>query len=391
MHVNDLLKIAVENGASDLHLKVGTYPMMRVRGTLMPAAEDRRLEHEDLVSMAAAVLPAGHRDKFKDNHEVDLAYSVAGLGRFRCNAFQQRGTIGMIFRVIPMKVATIDDLMLPKVLKKIAAEERGLVLVTGTTGSGKSTTLAALVDEINSSRTAHIMTIEDPIEYLHRDNRSVINQREIGVDTNSFAHALRSALRQDPDVILVGEMRDFETIQTALLAAETGHLVLSTLHTLDATETINRIIAVFPPHQQKQVRIQLSSVLKAVISQRLIPRSDARGRVPAVEVLITTAFLRDCILEKEKSHLIHGAIAQGTSHYGMQTFDQSVFTLYEGGHISYEEALRWASNVDEFKLRVQGISTTADIAREQMARTGQLTGGKAAPITKAPVITRFGS
>jgi twitching motility protein PilT len=391
MHVNDLLKIAVENGASDLHLKVGTYPMMRVRGTLLPAAEERRLEHEDLVTMAAAVLPAGHRDKFKDNHEVDLAYSVAGLGRFRCNAFQQRGTIGMIFRVIPMKVATVDDLMLPKVLKKIAAEERGLVLVTGTTGSGKSTTLAAMVDEINSTRTAHIMTIEDPIEYLHRDNRSIINQREIGVDTNSFAHALRSALRQDPDVILVGEMRDFETIQTALLAAETGHLVLSTLHTLDATETINRIIAVFPPHQQKQVRIQLSSVLKAVISQRLIPRTDSKGRVPAVEVLITTAFLRDCILDKEKSHLIHGAIAQGTSQYGMQTFDQSVFSIYESGHISYEEALRWASNVDEFKLKVQGISTTAEMARDQMARTGQITGGKAAPITKAPVITRFGS
>ena len=391
MHVNDLLKIAVENGASDLHLKVGTYPMMRVRGTLLPAAEERRLEHEDLVTMAAAVLPAGHRDKFKDNHEVDLAYSVAGLGRFRCNCFQQRNTIGMIFRVIPMKVATIDDLMLPRVLKKIAAEERGLVLVTGTTGSGKSTTLAALVDEINSTRTAHVMTIEDPIEYLHRDNRSVINQREIGVDTNSFAHALRSALRQDPDVILVGEMRDFETIQTALLAAETGHLVLSTLHTLDATETINRIIAVFPPHQQKQVRIQLSSVLKAVISQRLIPRTDSKGRAPAVEVLITTAFLRDCILDKEKSHLIHGAIAQGTSQYGMQTFDQSVLSLYESGHISYEEALRWASNVDEFKLKVQGISTTAEMAREQMARTGQLTGGKAGPITKAPVITRFGS
>jgi twitching motility protein PilT len=385
MHVNDLLKIAVENGASDLHLKVGTYPMMRVRGTLIPATEERRLEHEDLVTMAAAVLPAGHRDKFKDNHEVDLAYSVAGLGRFRCNAFQQRGTIGMIFRVIPMKVATIEDLMLPKVLKKIAAEERGLVLVTGTTGSGKSTTLAALVDEINSTRTSHIMTIEDPIEYLHRDNRSIINQREIGVDTNSFAHALRSALRQDPDVILVGEMRDFETIQTALLAAETGHLVLSTLHTLDATETINRIIAVFPPHQQKQVRIQLASVLRAVISQRLIPRTDSKGRVPAVEVLISTAYLRDCILDKEKSHLIHGAIAQGTSQYGMQTFDQSVFTLYEQKHISYEEALRWASNVDEFKLKVQGISTTADMARDQMARAGQMTGGK------APQITRFGS
>jgi twitching motility protein PilT len=384
MHVNDLLKIAVQGGASDLHIKVGTYPMMRVRGTLIPATEERRLEHEDVVAMAAAVLPAGHRDKFRDNHEVDLAYSVAGLGRFRCNAFQQRGTIGMIFRVIPMRVATIEDLLLPKVLKKIATEERGLVLVTGTTGSGKSTTLAALIDEINSTRTAHIMTIEDPIEYLHRDNRSVINQREIGVDTRSFGDALRSALRQDPDVILVGEMRDLETIQTALLAAETGHLVFSTLHTLDATETINRIIAVFPPHQQKQVRIQLSSVIKAVISQRLMPRTDGKGRVPAVEVLISTAFIRDAILDKEKSHLIHSAIAQGTSQYGMQTFDQSIFSLYEQGLVSYDEALRWATNVDEFKLKVQGIHTTADMARDQMARAGQSSGGK------MPEITRFG-
>jgi twitching motility protein PilT len=228
------------------------------------------------------------------------------------------------------------------------------------------------------------MTIEDPIEYLHRDNRSVINQREIGVDTRSFGDALRSALRQDPDVILVGEMRDHETIQTALLAAETGHLVFSTLHTLDATETINRIIAVFPPHQQKQVRIQLSTVLKAVISQRLMPKADGKGRVPAVEVLISTAFLRDCILDKEKSHLIHGAIAQGTSQYGMQTFDQSVFWLYEQGLVTYEEALRWASNVDEFKLKVQGIHTTADMARDEMARTGQ-SGG-----TRVPEITRFG-
>jgi twitching motility protein PilT len=384
MHVNDLLKIAVQSGASDLHLKVGTYPMMRVRGTLIPANEERRLEHEDVVAMAAAVLPAGHRDKFRDNHEVDLAYSVAGLGRFRCNAFQQRGTIGMIFRVIPMRVATIEELMLPRVLKKIAAEERGMVLVTGTTGSGKSTSLAALIDEINSTRTAHVMTIEDPIEYLHRDNRSVINQREIGVDTRSFGDALRSALRQDPDVILVGEMRDLETIQTALLAAETGHLVFSTLHTLDATETINRIIAVFPPHQQKQIRIQLATVIKAIISQRLMPKADGKGRVPAVEVLVTTAFIRDCIMDKEKSHLIHGAIAQGTSQYGMQTFDQSVFSLYEQGLVTYEEALRWASNVDEFKLKVQGIHTTSDMAKEQMARVGQSTGGR------SPEITRFG-
>ena len=385
MHVNDLLKVAVESGASDLHLKVGTYPMMRVRGTLVPASEDKRLEPEDMVAMAAAVLPTNLRQRFNDNHEVDLAYSVAGLGRFRCSAFQQRGSIGMIFRVIPMRVANIDELALPKVLKKIAADERGLVLVTGTTGSGKSTTLAAMIDEINATRTAHIMTIEDPIEYLHRDNRSIINQREIGVDTSSFSHALRSALRQDPDVILVGEMRDFETIETALLAAETGHLVFSTLHTIDATETINRIIAVFPPHQQKQIRLQLASVLKAVISQRLIPKIDARGRVPAVEVLISTAFIRDAIVDKEKTHLIHSAIAQGTSQYGMQTFDQSIFSLYEQGLVAYEEALRWASNVDEFKLKVQGISTTTDMAQEQMARTGQATGGS------SPQITRFGS
>ncbi len=292
MHINDLLKIAVEAGASDLHVKVGTFPMMRVRGGLTPATEAKRLEHDEMVAMAAAVLPVAQREKFKENHEVDLAYSVPGLGRFRCNAFQQRGTIGLIFRIIPRGVATIDSLLLPPILKEIAQEERGLVLVTGTTGSGKTTTLAALIDEINTTRMTHIVTIEDPIEYLHRDNKSIINQREIGVDTNSFSQALRSALRQDPDVILVGEMRDYDTIQTALTAAETGHLVLSTLHTMDATESVNRIIAVFPPHQQKQIRLQLASVLRAVVSQRLMPRTDAKGRVPAVEVLRTTASSR---------------------------------------------------------------------------------------------------
>ena len=380
MHVNDLLKIAVDRGASDLHLKVGTFPMLRVRGSLVPAMEDKRLEHEEMVSMAAAVLPVGYRDKFKEQHEVDLAYSVAGLGRFRCNAFQQRGTIGMVFRVIPRNITSVEDLALPSVLKKISKEERGLVLVTGATGSGKTTTLAAMIDEINSTRTAHIMTIEDPIEYLHRDKKSVINQREIGVDTNSFSLALRSALRQDPDVILVGEMRDFETIQTALVAAETGHLVFSTLHTLDATETINRIIAVFPPHQQKQIRLQLASVLRAIVSQRLMPKPRGEGRVPAVEVLTSTAFIRDCIADREKTNLIHGAIAQGTSQYGMQTFDQSIFRLYEQGLVELEEALRWASNVDDFKLKVQGISNTGEIARDQMA----------AAATGRPEITRFG-
>ena len=389
MHVNDLLTIAVETGASDLHLKVGSCPMMRVRGSLAPVMTDRRLTHEDMVAIASAVLPTSHREKFKNNHEVDLAYSVAGLGRFRCNAFQQRGTIGMIFRVIPMDVAKIDELALPSVLKRIAEERRGLVLVTGTTGSGKTTTLASMVDEINLTRTAHIITLEDPIEYLHRDNLSIISQREIGVDTDSFSHALRSALRQDPDVILVGEMRDFETIETALLAAETGHLVFSTLHTLDATETINRIISVFQPHQQKQVRVQLASVLRAVISQRLIPKADGKGRAPAVEVLISTAFIRDCIVDKDKTHLIPNAIAQGTSQYGMQTFDQSIFSLFERGLISVEEALRWVSNADDFKLKVQGISTINETARDQMARMSEVMQASAG--RRSPEVTRFGS
>jgi twitching motility protein PilT len=384
MHVNDLLGVAVENGASDVHLKVGSFPMMRVRGALVPIAEVKRLDHDDLVSMSAAVMSTQQRQKFKDSQEVDLAYSVPGLGRFRCNVFQQRGTIGLVFRVIPMQVLSIDELGLPQVLKKIAAEERGLVLVTGATGSGKSTSLAAMIDHVNQTRSAHIITVEDPIEFLHRDVRSIVNQREVAVDTRSFSHALRSALRQDPDVILVGEMRDYETIETGLLAAETGHLVFSTLHTLDATETVSRIIAVFPPHQQKQVRLQLASVLKAVVSQRLVPKADGKGRAPAVEVMISTPFIRDCIVDKEKTHLIPGAIAAGTSQYGMQTFDQSIFGLYEQGLVSFDEALRWASNVDEFKLRVQGISTTADATRDEMARAVIGAG-------KAPEITRFGA
>jgi len=368
MHINDLLQIAVTAGASDLHLKVGSYPMMRVSGMLAVASEEKRLDRPDTEAFANALFTPELGEKFRAVQEVDLAYSVPGLGRFRCNVFQQRGTVGLVLRIIPTRIKTIDELGLPPVLKRIAAEERGLVLVTGTTGSGKSTTLAALIDHINSTRAAHIMTVEDPIEYLHRDHHSIVNQREVAVDTRSFSHALRSALRQDPDVILVGEMRDHETVETALLASETGHLVFSTLHTLDATETINRIIAVFPPHQQRQVRIQLASVLKAAISQRLMPRGDGLGRVPAVEVMVSTAFIRDCIVDKDKTSQIHGAIAAGTSQYGMQTFDQSIFGLYQQGLVPLEEALRWASNVDEFKLKVQGIHTTADLARDEMAR-----------------------
>src|SRR5438105_1329393 len=287
MHVNDLLKIAVDNGASDLHLKVGTFPMMRVRGNLMPVTQEKRLDHEDVVAMSAAIMSTNQRQKFKETQEVDLAYSVAGLGRFRCNIFQQRGTVGLVLRVIPMTIRTIDELGLPAVMKKIAEEERGLVLVTGTTGSGKSTTLAAMIDFINKSRASHVMTVEDPIEFLHRDQKSMINQREVAVDTKSFAHALRSALRQDPDVILVGEMRDYETIETGLLAAETGHLVFSTLHTLDAPETINRIIAVFPPHQQKQIRLQPASRWRRAWRRsraRVAPNPTSRGSEDKFEV-----------------------------------------------------------------------------------------------------------
>ena len=382
MHIDELLAIAVQHGASDLHLKVGSYPMIRISGALAVCSEEKRLDKEDTEAMADALFSPEQREKFLRAQEVDLAYSVPGLGRFRCNVFQQRGTVGLVLRVIPTRIKNIDELGLPPVLKKISQEERGLVLVTGTTGSGKSTTLAAMIDYINSTRPAHIMTIEDPIEYLHRDHHSIVNQREINVDTSSFSFALRSALRQDPDVILVGEMRDFETVETALLAAETGHLVFSTLHTLDATETINRIIAVFPPHQQRQVRIQLASVLKAAISQRLLPRADGLGRVPAVEVMVTTAFIRDCIIDKDRTSQIHGAIASGTSQYGMQTFDQSIFSLYQQGFVSLDEALRWASNVDEFKLKVQGISTTTDLARDEMAKNVARGG--------TPEITRFG-
>jgi twitching motility protein PilT len=362
MEVNELLTEAHTQGASDLHLKVGSYPILRINGELNPLVTEKRLSQEDTLKIAFAVMSPGQREIFKKKNDIDLAYSVPGLGRFRCNVFIQRGTVGLVFRVIPMRIPTIEELLLPDITKKISMESRGLILVTGTTGSGKSTTLAAIIDNINVNRTDHIMTIEDPIEYLHRDKRSIVNQREIGSDTESFSKALRAAMRQDPDVILVGEMRDFETIQTALTAAETGHLVLSTLHTIDATETVNRIISVFPPYQHKQVRIQLASVLKGIISMRLVPRKDGKGRVPAVEVLIATATIKDCILDPDKTKSITDVIAQGTIHYGMQTFDQSIFNLYKSGLITYEEALRRASNPDDFALKVKGIQSTSDLA-----------------------------
>jgi twitching motility protein PilT len=368
MNIDDLLKIAVERGASDLHLKVGNHPVLRIDGQLHPMVELKRLMQENTIAMAFSMMSDQQKEKFKNDHELDMAYSVAGLGRFRCNVFRQRGAVGIVLRVIPTQVKTISDLNLPLVLERIAQERRGMVLVTGTTGSGKSTTLAAMLDNINTHRIEHIITIEDPIEYLHRDKKSIVNQREVGQDTNEFSNALRSSLREDPDVILVGEMRDLETIETAIMAAETGHLVLSTLHTLDAPETVNRIISIFPPHHQKQIRIQLASVLKAVISMRLLPRADAKGRVPAVEILINTPYIQECITDADKTKLIKDAIQDGVSQYGMQTFDQSLYFLFQKGLITYDEALKWATNPDEFKLKKIGLQSAKDMSMEEMEK-----------------------
>jgi twitching motility protein PilT len=341
-------------------LKVGAFPVMRIGGELHPVENAPRLKQEDTLDMAFSMMSNRQKQRFKEVSEVDIGYGVSGLGRFRANIFQQRGTVSIVLRVIPDHTKTSAQLGLPPVIEKIAGERRGLILVTGATGSGKSTTLAAMIDCINGSRSGHIVTIEDPIEFLHRDKLSFVTQREVDVDTRSFADALRGALRQDPDVILVGEMRDHETIETALTAAETGHLVLSTLHTLDATETITRIVSSFPSHQQRSVRIQLAGILKAVISMRLVRAAKGAGRVPAIEVLVSTGFIRDHIINEEKTYLIREAIAAGFSQYGMQTFDQSLFQLLQSGLITMEEALHNASNPDEFKLRVQGIYSKDD-------------------------------
>jgi twitching motility protein PilT len=366
LKIDDLLRVACSQSASDLHLKVGAFPFMRIGGELHPIENAPRLKPEDTLDMAFSIMSNRQKQRFKEVSEVDIGYGVSGLGRFRANIFQQRGTVSIVLRVIPDMTKSAAQLGLPPVIDKIAEERRGLILVTGATGSGKSTTLAAMIDCINSTRGGHIVTIEDPIEFLHRDKMSFVTQREVDVDTRSFAEALRGALRQDPDVILVGEMRDHETIETALTAAETGHLVLSTLHTLDATETITRIVSSFPSHQQKSVRIQLATILKAVISMRLVRAAKGAGRVPAIEVLVSTATIRDHIINEEKTYLIREAIAAGTSQYGMQTFDQSLFHLLQSRLITQEEALHNASNPDEFKMRVSGIYSKDDTLTTHM-------------------------
>lgn len=366
MKMDELLKIAIESDASDLHMKPGNYPILRINGILKPLSSFPRLTPQETKSLADQIMSGSQKSILEGDLDLDLAYSFPGFGRFRANIFRQRGTLAIAMRIIPLEPKSIKELLLPEALEMIALEQRGLVICTGTTGSGKTTTLAALVDHINAHRIENIVTIEDPIEYLHRDKKSTISQREVGVDVQSFSRGLRAALREDPDVILVGEMRDKDTIETALTAAETGHLVLSTLHTLDAPETVNRVISVFPPHSQKQVRFQLSSILKAVVSMRLIPRMGGEGRVPAVEIMINTPYVQECINNREKTHLIRDAIEAGVSQYGMQSFDQSIYQLYKNKYISFEQGLRYSSSPNNFKLRVAGIQTSQDVAIEEM-------------------------
>lgn len=356
MHFNDILIETVKRGASDLHLKHGVKPVIRRNGELELLNKNyERLTGEDIRQMALSIMSADQRKHFESNHEVDMGYGVSGLGRFRVNIFMQRGTYRMVVRPIAVEVPSLNELHLPKQLEVIAGYERGLVLVTGVTGSGKTTTMASMIDYINQTKKKHIITIEDPIEYLIADRKSLVSQRELGADTKTFANAIRAALRQDPDVILLGEIRDRETMDIALLAAETGHLVISTLHTADARETINRVLVYYEPHEQLQIRVHLASLLRAVVSQRLAKRKDGAGQIPAVEIMTNTPRVREMILDPLKTSAILDAIEEGHTQYGTQSFDQSLMNLLSQDLIDFPEALQLSTNPDNFALRVRGI------------------------------------
>ena len=354
-----VLQHMIQTNASDLHLKVGRPPTLRIDGQMVPT-EGPALKQDDLRSVAEQVMGPRNIKEFAELKESDFALAVPGVGRFRVNAYQQRGTVAFAFRTVPFQASTIAELNLPTVCERIAMMPRGLVLVTGITGSGKSTALASMLHYINQNRQANVITIEDPIEFLHRDIKCSINQREVGTDTGSFGQALRRVLRQDPDVILVGEIRDLETLDTALKAAETGHLVFSTLHTTDATQTINRVLSFYPPHQQTEVRYMLSTALRAIISLRLVKRADKKGRVPAAEVLVNTEAVRDQVRDLSKALNIPELIREGAVPYGMQSFDQSLMNWYEKGVVSYDDALLAATSPSEFALRVQGVAASSD-------------------------------
>ena len=359
MTLKQMLVEMLNRRASDVHIRVGVRPHLRVNGDLEPIATDS-ITIDSMDQIVSQILNEKQLERFHRKNEMDLALSVAKLGRFRINLFRQRGTTGIAIRAVNTNVPSFEDLNLPPVIKKMAQERRGLVIITGTTGSGKSTTLAAVLEEMNSSRSCNILTVEDPIEYIYRDKKAIISQREVGGDTETFASALRHAFRQDPDVILIGEVRDLETMSIALTAADTGHLVLTTLHTLNVVETITRIVSFFPPHQHQQIRLLLAGTVRAVVCQRLLARSDTPGRVPALEIMVTSAAIRECIMSPEKTIDIPELMAQGHSQYGMQTFDQSIMKLYKAGLISFDDAMSQASNPDDFDLRMRGITGAAD-------------------------------
>src|SRR5213080_3961068 len=381
-----LLMTAAERGGSDLHLKSGAPPILRIHGRLLPQADYGVVAAEDMDVFARKMLPERSYNQLREGKEIDTGYAVRNVGRFRVNIFLALGSIRAVLRSIPSKKPKFDELGLPPVLEQLSMQRRGLVLCTGITGSGKSTTLAAMVDFINRNRNDHIITIEDPIEFTHEDINCVISQREIGHDSASFAIALRAALREDPDVILLGEMRDPETMSVALHAAETGHLVFSTLHTLNAGETVNRIIGTFPPHQEQQIRDQLAAVIQGVISQRLVPKLAGEGRVPAVEVMIGTALIRDCIREAKRTPEIPAIITQGTTQYGMQTFDQCLLKLYRDSVVSYETAREAATNPDDFDLKVRGIFSTGELTFEVEKKKQEEAAAK--PPTSSPFFRR---
>jgi twitching motility protein PilT len=398
LDLHEALGYVVRNEGSDLHLKVSSRPLARIHGRLAPIEEYEPLAPEDIERMLREMLD-DHPDKlveFEREHEIDFAFAVEGLARFRVNAFRQRSWISIAARVIPYAVRTVAELGLPAVINDLAAEERGLILLTGTTGSGKSTTLAAMIDQINDTKARHIVTIEDPIEYLHSDRTSIINQREVGMDTASFKRAMRRVLRQDPDVILIGEMRDEETVRSALSAAETGHLVLSTVHTLDAPETVNRIIDFFPLHEQSQARAMLGGTLRGVVSQRLVPTPDGDGRVVVCEVLRMTGRARDMILDPEETGRLREVIAEG-EYYGMQTFDQALLRHHQAGRVSMEDALRVATSPHDFKLLVAAegrTSTSMDDVGQTMnpsVAAGPVTLKRPGPPVAPRVSARSGS
>ena len=371
MTLKQMLEEMLSSQASDLHLRVGVRPTIRVDGVLRYIS-DEPMTPQNMEEVMNQILSEEQKKRFLKRNELDLALSVSKMGRFRINFYRQRGTVGIALRAVNTTIPSFEELNLPPVLKRLADDRRGLIVVTGTTGSGKSTTLAAMIDHINSSRSENVLTIEDPIEYIHRNKKSMIAQREVGGDTESFVTALRHALRQDPDVVLVGEIRDLETMSIALTASDTGHLVLSTLHTLNAVETVNRIISFFPPHQHQQIRLVLAATLRGVVCQRLLPRCDGPGRVPAVEVLVNTALVKEYIVDPMKTPLIIELIESGATQYGMQSFDQSIMNLYKRGMISYEEALTQATNPDDFELRIKGITGAADRGWHEFERASEM-------------------